>query len=520
MKHPNETIILCAAVFAILLCSTGYAWDWKLPAERYKRLNMFERAQYNKAKRLLENKQYRAAASEFEKFKVQFEDSSVLPYVIFMRGLCLHNAKDRHKAIKVYNEVLDYFGEEIDDASAALYYLGLANFDNGDVKDGMAAMKEMVEDEDYRKHPLAAGALRRLANNHWRNNEHELAVKYWKQTVKDFSKTNSGEAKAARTSVTAYYIKNKNCSGYESWVKPGEGDDKRRRWIASHAWDVAYGGFSSVRWRGAWPEYTAFNKKKKIDDMKAFWEYFKSKKGWYEKVNDPWDYHTRAVRFVAHRYGDKKELDAAIEDTLKYIATIKDQEDVDGKYSYLIDRLKEGWKMYQARYLVAKMKNRIWAMWKEYELLGHEGKWKNAEKQLLEIERAGNAKNQKKARSTRARVYKDRLRRYRDAIKLYQEIFEPPGTLWAIQECYYRWGKVNEAITTLTEIENSFPKEAPKAAWCKTDYYHKGGQAKKAIAGARRILKIYPKSGESSKAHQLLEGYGIDTGGGLVDSQE
>ena len=69
--------------------------------------------------------------------------------------------------------MLDYFGDRIDEAAAALYHLGLAHLENGDVREGMKAMREMADDEDYQKHPLAAGAIRRLADNHWQNKDTE-----------------------------------------------------------------------------------------------------------------------------------------------------------------------------------------------------------------------------------------------------------------------------------------------------------------------------------------------------------
>ena len=41
-----------------------------------------------------------------------------------------------------------------------------------------------------------------------------------------------------------------------------------------------------------------------------------------------------------------------------------------------------------------------------------------------------------------------------------------------------------------------------------------------AVAQARRILKVYPNSQASSNAHQLLERYGVDTGGGVTEEQQ
>ena len=113
--------------------TAGSNWSWELPTDRYRRLNAFERAQYDKAASLLKNASYKAAASEFDKFRIQFGDSAFIPYVLFMKGYSLHRDKKRHSAIAIYNEVLDYFPDQIEDASAALYYLGIAHIENGDI---------------------------------------------------------------------------------------------------------------------------------------------------------------------------------------------------------------------------------------------------------------------------------------------------------------------------------------------------------------------------------------------------
>jgi tetratricopeptide (TPR) repeat protein len=80
-------------------------------------------------------------------------------------------------------------------------------------------------------------------------------------------------------------------------------------------------------------------------------------------------------------------------------------------------------------------------------------------------------------------------------------------------------GKLKEALGTLTELENMFPDEAARAAWTKATYYKEAGDRPRAIAQARRVLKVYPKAPESSHAHQMLEEFGIATGGGVVDEE-
>jgi tetratricopeptide (TPR) repeat protein len=121
------------------------------------------------------------------------------------------------------------------------------------------------------------------------------------------------------------------------------------------------------------------------------------------------------------------------------------------------------------------------------------------------------------AREARAQAYKLQLKDFKKAIALFYEISDPPRTLWEIQDCYLRWDRLNDACNTLKEIESMFPTQAARAAWTRTSYYHRQKIRPKTIAEARRILKIYPKTRESSQAHQLLERYGIATGGGVLE---
>jgi tetratricopeptide (TPR) repeat protein len=86
--------------------------------------------------------------------------------------------------------------------------------------------------------------------------------------------------------------------------------------------------------------------------------------------------------------------------------------------------------------------------------------------------------------------------------------------------CYNKLNKRNEAIRALTEIQSSFSKYAAQALWTKATYYKVWGNGKYAIGSARQLLKAYPKTSWSARAHEMLEAYGVKTGGGVVDSKE
>jgi len=104
------------------------------------------------------------------------------------------------------------------------------------------------------------------------------------------------------------------------------------------------------------------------------------------------------------------------------------------------------------------------------------------------------------------------------AIPLFIEIADPPASLWALQECFWRVGKKSQAQATLTEIASIFPPEAARAMYQKADYYQRDNDKAQAIAHYRRILAHpdWKKSGEASNAHQRLEQLGVETGGAVI----
>jgi TolA-binding protein len=499
-------------------------WAWMLPAERYKTLTQFERAQYDKAAAFFKDGDYRASASEFEKFKVQFQDSATtgtIAYIAFMHGYALYLAKDRNAAIKVFTEVLDYFKTETDDAAAALYFKGMAQIDNGDVRKGLQSMQQMAEDEEFRHHPLAAGALRRLADNHYKSKQPDLAVKYWKQVCEDFAKANPDEAKEARQAVTGVYLQKGDYAGYEAWLTNDENrtNAPHRRWMALQAHESAGGVFDLNN-------YGQLKKEEQQKDARAFHVWFKAQKPSFDQGH-LWTYYDKCINFLTHRLWDKKERDETFAETVAYVKGVREKakseqeiNDAHHKFAWLSDRMCEMGRFTDAELCAACITDPPYATFKLCEVLERQNKWKEAAAKLMDVEKSENRHWADRAKEERARIYKDATHEYDKAVKLYQEIDKPPGTLWHIQDCYKRWGKVKEAITQLTEIENSFPDQASAAAWRKAQYLDEAGDKTAAIAGCRRILKVYKASREASGAHQLLEKYGIKTGGGVFEGQE
>jgi len=508
-RRLSAGLLAAACLLAACPVLRADGWTWRLPPQRYKKMNLFERGQYDKAVALFQKGNYKAAVSEFEKFRIQFDDSQVLSHIAFMKAYSHHLAKNRHTAIKGYKEVLDFFGDQTADAAPAIYFMAEAYRANGDNRNALRYMKEMVEHKKYQKHPLAAAALQYLAQYYWGKSKPQIAVGYWKQIYRDFARSNSHQANLARGSLVAYYVNKRDYAGYEAWLAGGKGanDPNHRRWVVEQAWNYARHGQLDG------------NSKAQTKTIDAFYKYFKSRKVWFDKTDRAWGYWSRLLEFLLYRKSDKKVLEDAINKCLAHARAIKDVRNRDAMLAWVIDSLRAARKFNRARHCLAQMADRTRAAFKEYEILSDQGKWPQAVAQLQRIEKMPNKYWAARAQESRAWIYKERLHDYNKAIQLYRQISKPPGTLWQIQDCYYRQKKLNQALTVLTEIENSFPSDAPRAAWTKASYLDRAGQKKKAIAQARRILKLYRKSQEASAAHQLLEKYGIATGGGVSDEE-
>ena len=185
----------------------------------------------------------------------------------------------------------------------------------------------------------------------------------------------------------------------------------------------------------------------------------------------------------------------------------------------LSDRMRNARQYERAMDLIRRIETPPLAMWKEIEVLGAREQYGPQAAKCEELEKLDDKGYSMRALKLRAQIYKDRLAKYEEAIKLYAMINDPPGSIWATADCYEKWRKPENAVNTLSEIENFFEREAPQAAIRKAEIWDRAGDKAKAVAAYRAVLKKYPKAQAASQAHQMLERYGVATGGGVVDDE-
>ena len=514
---------------------------------------------------------YRAAAAEWEKYRVQFEldndfnADAVNAYVEFMLAYSYQGARDRNKAIKKYQELLDLYPEETWITAAAQYMIGanqLANGENSRAKNTFVSMVEAPEKPQWAKHPLACNAYLNIGDFYWGIGKYGEAVDYWRQGLTPEFRQSSkdtydrlhrycraGLSFTGRWSELTEFelagLDPKNLNGRAKAIVDAEDYFtwwQNVNWFADWYWNRRYldkekeKAAAQAKWRQGFADWHESNERVFRDDRRD------------------WQYAMRKFLFRADY--SKDQAKKVIPELLKVIQASKDDQivprarelvtgfinkglgkearDVFPELSKLIaksgpeeaeKRAKEIIKMLcdcgmfiEARTLLVHIRNKTANLWAAYGIDLAEKKYPDCVISLEGLIADPDPRTSLEAKKTLAWLYKDRMGKYAEAVKLYEDINQPPGTLWDIQWCYRRLGEKKKAQATLDEI-TFFPDHAARAVWTKAEYYREDGEKDKAVALYRRLLSQpeWKKTQESSQAHQRLEAWGIATGGAVVN---
>jgi len=528
--------ILSAVMIFFGACALQAQETWRvIQADQIRLMNTFERTQYEKAMKLMQEQNFAAAASEFERYLIQYKDgSSVIPYIIFMHAYATHQAKNRNKAVGIYNEVWDFYPDEINAAAPALFYRGIAQLESGDYAKAMRSFQEVMDDEDYRLHPVAAQASIRLVENHWKNKEFDKGTKYLRQIYTDFRVSAPEPAVNAFNMYLVYtlfhgktqeFIDWHQSSFIEDYRKQEKGIDDMRVELGNHTANLFYHGHF-YNWYFHPDRETLFTGGKKAQDpAKSAWTILNGFKDAYIKLGREWEFYYHAVRLLGPRptIVPANEFSNIVQEALAFIAkTPDDEQNIDRqqkRYAELADLLIGANRPNEATIASSRLADPKKRAMNEYRILVAQEKWADALKQAESAVAAyaADAEYVKSLNWSRVWVMKEKTRQYDDAIKVLGDISELPRTLWEKSDIQWRKGDLQAAMSTLIEIENAFSDQGPRAAWTRAHYYRQAKNNEMAIKEARLIMKKYPKSQESSWAHQMLEDYGVDSSGGITE---
>jgi len=261
LSHRIVLSVSIAAAWAIAFAPSapgapGSVQEITLSDEELKKLDRFEEHTLAKADQAFHKKQYRQARAEYDSFIVEFPRSKLIPYALLRKGRSAELDDKRFQAIADYQEILDYFPNEVKYAAAALYFMGDCHQQNGDLAKAIKAWVKLAEDEDYRREPLGAVAVNYLADHLVRQEKEAEAVKYYRQVAVDFRKKNPEASQHARDGAIRYYVRTNpnepelrrfytDMGTFEQHPVTVAGDltENQAYWNSLRAWIRHYGGF-------------------------------------------------------------------------------------------------------------------------------------------------------------------------------------------------------------------------------------------------------------------------------------
>lgn len=530
MRKWVLTVIACG-----LFASALHAADWShvLPTDLYKDLTLPQRDQVDKALRLYDKggegkdrkrrMYHKNAANDWERFRTRHGDvvdPAVFAYSLFMQAMSQRHAGDRHTAVKTFTEVLDFFPDEIWLAAPALYFRARTHFDIGDAGKGYVDFKDMLADEDYAKHPLAGDAYLELADNHWQHKRTGKALDMWKVLVRDFRESNDSAARKAEYKLRDWMLVNGEIEETFAWYLDRRDRGSEAEQKASAAKSVYRKAMKEFD-RGYWKWYfePVLGEKRgarKRDELKeAVRAWFFAKESWFAEADRLWDF--MMLRFDDIRRHDPDKLGEFIPSLSSYLRSNPGEQQAK-RADQLVNKLAGVGEYELAFSLLEFYPTPVDRLWKRFDLETRRKRYEEADGILGELLEVKDAKVISRARRERASLYHKRMGKYEEAIKLYYEINDPPGTLWSIVDCQRKLGQKDRAQNTLTEIASIFPDQASKAIFRKAEFFRRDGEKKMAIGLYRNLLSHpeWKKSGESSKAHDRLEDMDIDTGGAVI----
>jgi tetratricopeptide (TPR) repeat protein len=563
-----RSILLVLLIFMTVAPQAEAGWEGNARAEialtagDFQKLDTFEGHLLAKADQVYAQKDYRGALANYSAFMEQYPKSTATAYVLLRRGRCLDLDNKRFEAIKAYNEVLDYFPNAFNYASAALFYIGLGQFQNGDVVAAVKAWTELVQDEDYRKSDLAAEALCRVGDLFMTQNKADEAAKYYIQATIDFRKANPAVARYTLEQALTYLIRTRPdeakladlyqkafAFGYHPGTPTQEG-----YWISMREAVRRLGVFTESEkpkrqdyyryWAGAmagkFPQDDDFQLdladfQRLADGDEAKWvERVERQFAAYQKPGN----HSRVIRWIRAYGGNKAKVqeyysklnfgsmtNGDVEVLIKVLCDyVKDLELARNTYGKLqqgkwtdADRTRLGdFVMLKDEVLMARvcadMTDKDFGRMR---LMRYYHWQRMPEKALLLAnDLVGVPAYAKEAYWMKAEMLQQ-LQKYPEAISAYQSCDRPPASLFAIAACFQAQGKTEQALAQLREVEGFFKDAAPEAAMRIARIYRDLKDTKQYVANLRGIMKKYPQSGQSSVAHEELERLGFKIGGGV-----
>ncbi len=527
----------------------------------YKRLDRLEAHALDKADEAYRKGEYRQAGAEYESFLREYSRSQALPYVLLRKARCLHMDDKRHEAIRQYNEVLDYFPNAVDYAAGALFYQGMAHWDNGDEANGIKCWARMAKDKQYRTHRMAAGAINRLADYLAADDQLESAIRYFHQVAADFRTSNHRAAQYAREKVIAHHIRTRpNEPALRKFYADarltarGRTTSQAELTASFEYWDhvrhgvARHGTFATSEQEQAKAYYAYWVKL--LDGKHTDQDAYRlavadfhlaatgDKKAWVQRLDAQFargktDDYSRVIAWIGHFGSAEKAKVEAYYTKLNFakmthaqIAQLirvlfdrtRDAERARNAFKQLpLTKMSDGDKQRLVRYLWHKDADLLTRLCRsitdrdlgKYELLTYYH-WRRDVKAGIPMadQLVGVPKYAADAMWKKGELLLW-SKQYDKAIAVFRQSTNTPGNLYNIAHCHERMGRIDQAVKQLREVESFFSDQRSLAALRVAEVYGRAKRKEVCVAAYRRVLTKYPNTRESSVAHNELERMGV-----------
>ncbi|MBM4142173.1 MAG: tetratricopeptide repeat protein [Lentisphaerae bacterium] len=289
-----------AALTARCLCAANP--DVTLPDAERNKLDRFAERELARADKNYRENAFRQAAAEYEAFVQQFPDSPAAPYARLQKARSLQLGGDSVQALRLYEDLLDYYPELVSYAAPALYFSAECRLQDRDTPGASRLWMEMATDPDYRRHPLTAAAINQLAPQLAQEGKAEEALKLYRQSAVDFRSVNPDQAFRSLNALVEHYTLNApNEPELRKLFKETGGFERAPRAIVPNA-DVEQ---DRQYWQGIWERvwaransYTLLQNELK-SKLLAYWaEAFKGRFPDWKEYQDQLAAFAREAAFV------------------------------------------------------------------------------------------------------------------------------------------------------------------------------------------------------------------------------
>lgn len=545
-----------------------------LPAEKFSKLDTFESVNLEDADKLFKAGDFQGAYAGYKAFSFEFPKSKALPYVQLRLGRCLHKLDKRNAAIKAYQDVVDYFPDDVAYAAAALYYIGECHGQNGEADKQTATWARMVKDDGYVSQPNSGSALIHLGTEMQKLGKHGEAAEYQWRTAVAFLKTNPTAADAARKAVIRHYVlRSPDHEKLKEFYIAASGFDGQGRNTSNPEEDARY--WTAVFYNAidkyddaaarekACAYWTAKLGDRFTDDdlLRRLWcdatfVHEKDSAGWQARMEKQFATKPatidRVIQFCGFLQPDPKFRSSFFaKQAQPMLVSLKPAE-----LTELIAKLQHPHQMHDEAQIVmrsirtdsmsddeikrfalltanyqteeevirhlARIKDKLFATKARFDYY-HSRSHRNPpfmEKALAEIPELAKSPQYADGLTWTKAVLLQGLGRHEEAIEAFRTANKQPDSTWEISNCLVALKQYDQAIKTVSDLESIGGAVASKASLQVANIYKISGDKAKEVAQLRTVLRRYPKTQESAASHDRLEAYGVALVGGEAEAKK